>query len=99
MVNTSNEDLIQLTLRIPTASIDWLKEIGVKSGLNVNKTLRRIVEDAWTWYGMPPPQVAALKADCQRLGMDPLDPRQYLMHLLTERYAQLGREPQPAKKK
>lgn len=103
MPRTPVEDVIQTSVRLPPVVVSWLQELAVaRGGGNVNKVHRRLVEDAWSWYGLPTPLVNALKEDARLFGIDTAEPREYVMHLLTERYAQLPRpgpvgSPKPGK--
>ena len=60
----------------------WLKDEAKQIG-SVNEAVRRCIEDARTFYGLPAMQVEKLEADMRSRGMDRRD---YMKHLLALRY-------------
>lgn len=63
----------------------WLKRQGELAG-TVNDALRHLIDDARTYYSLPPIMVEQLDAEARALGMER---GQYIGHVLSLRAAQL----------
>ena len=98
MPRTPISDVLQLSVRLPPQVVFWLRDLAKEMGQGDMATIhRRIVEDAWNWFGLPAPMVDSLKRDCEAQGMNPSTPREYVMNLLALRFAEL--RSQESKKK
>ncbi len=81
-------DAVTLTVRLPSSDARWLTHQGKEVG-NTALLLRRLVDDARTFYGMPEPIREVLAMDAKRKGTHQ---REYIIELLTHRYAELLQE-------
>jgi len=89
--------LSQLTARLTVEQLKFLQSAACGAG-NPNENLRRIVEDARTFMGLPAPLVERLSEDAKAMGLDLMryeERRDYLTRLAAFRYEDLltGRVP------
>ncbi|HLL56182.1 MAG TPA: hypothetical protein VK447_21645 [Myxococcaceae bacterium] len=91
--------LSQLTIRITAEQLRYLQSPECGPG-NPNELIRRLIEDARTFLGLPAPLVDRLASDAQQMGLDLSryeERRDYLARLCAFRYEQLltGQVPPP----
>ena len=84
----SIKDGITIGVRVPGTLAKWIAVEGKALG-NSSHFLRRLVEDAKDFYGLPLSIKNVLEADAERLG---LSQRDYVLHLLSEKYEALLKE-------
>lgn len=73
----------QQSIRFAAAQLNWLNEATKRAGVSVNAVVRGLVDDAQTYFGLPPTVVEQLEKDRAAMG---LDFRRYVQELLTQRY-------------
>ncbi len=91
--------LSQLTIRITAEQLRYLQSPECGPG-NPNELIRRLIEDARTFLGLPAPLVEKLAAEAKAMGLDLSryeDRRDYLARLCAFRFEQLvtGQVPPP----
>jgi hypothetical protein len=91
--------LSQLTIRITAEQLRYLQSPECGPG-NPNELIRRLIEDARTFLGLPAPLVERLASDAKQMGLDLSryeERREYLANLCALRYEQLltGQVPPP----
>lgn len=82
----AERDYIQQSIRFAADHLKWLTEATERDGVSINAVVRGLVDDARTFFGLPPTMVALLEKDRGRMG---LDFRRYVQELLTRRYRDL----------
>ena len=82
--------LASLTVRFSMATYHWLHAEAKARAEYLNDFVGRILEDAQTWFGLPPAIVAVLDADRKTIHKSSL--RDYIVELLVRRYDQLQEE-------
>lgn len=75
-----------VTFRMPADLGGWCRSQADARGVSFNEFAVGILNDLYSWYGLPDPMVEKLEADCAALGVGR---REYLMRLLTFRYDQV----------
>ena len=83
--------LSQHTIRLTQEQVRWLQSPSCGMG-NPNENIRRILEDARTFLGLPAPLVERLAQDAQAMGLDLEnyeDRRDYLSRLCAFRFEAL----------
>lgn len=76
----------QQSIRFAPERRTWLTDATRRSGESMNAVVRQLIEDAQTFFGLPPSVVALLQKDRAEMG---LDHRGYVRELLTRRYRDL----------
>ena len=89
MPPTPPEDLVMFSLRIPWRIAQWIEATANHRQIQRARLCRRVFEDASCFFGVPEPMAEVLQKDCKGLGHNPEDPREYFVHLLTLRYADI----------
>ena len=89
MPTPSPDDLVLFSLRIPFRITQWIRAAANGRQIQRARLCRRVLEDASHFFGFPAPMAEVLKKDAQALGHDPEDPREYFVHLLTLRFADI----------
>jgi hypothetical protein len=89
MPTTPPEDLVMFSLRIPWRIAQLIEATANHRQIMRARLCRRVFEDAFGFFGVPAPMAEVLQADCKALGHNPEDPREYFVHLLTLRYADI----------
>ena len=82
--------LASLTVRFSMATYHWLHAEAKARAEYLNDFVGRILEDAQTWFGLPPAIVAVLDADRKALHKASL--REYIVELHVRRYDHLQEE-------
>jgi hypothetical protein len=78
-------DAVTFTVRLPSADAAWIAREGKAIG-NTAIAVRRMVDDARNFYGMPEPIREVLAEDAKKRGKTQRD---YVIELLTKRYEEL----------
>jgi hypothetical protein len=97
---TPAENVVMISLRLPTDLIKWLQSSAVAEGQNRTRRARELIEDAYTWFGLPEAMAEAFKADAKARGIPTTSgPHDYVRELLTERFLQIAANQAPGGKK
>jgi hypothetical protein len=81
-------DGVVFTVRLPSSDANWLAREGKAVG-NTAIAVRRMVDDARNFYGMPEPFRETLAEDAKKRGKTQ---REYIVELLARRCEELMRE-------
>jgi hypothetical protein len=79
-------DYIQQSIRFAPIHLKWLTDETSRTGASINAVVRQLVDDARTYFGLPPTMVQMLEKDRAALG---LDFRGYVQEVLSQRYRDL----------
>jgi len=99
MPRTTPKELEGITVRYNPEAGRWLRAEGARLGANINDIIRRLIDDAKGWFGLPPSIAQVLERDMKEQGAT--DMRAYVVDLLVRRYNELlsGAHGSPTKKK
>ncbi|HYD51876.1 MAG TPA: hypothetical protein VEA99_04585 [Gemmatimonadaceae bacterium] len=75
-----------VTFRIPWETGDWLRHAAEQKKVSINEHVVGLLTDLRTWFGLPFTVTDELESDRKALG---LERRDYLVHLLLQRYASI----------
>jgi hypothetical protein len=87
----SIEDAQSFSVRLPAALVIWVDEMAQAHKISRAEIVRRLCEDAATWYGLPANIAEVLRQDCRAQGFDDKLSRDYILNLLGERYSAIAR--------
>jgi hypothetical protein len=79
-------EMFQQSVRLPTSLIPWLKGEAKGAG-SFSAVIKELIEDAKTFYELPPNQQDRLEAEAKRLGMKRRDYLRYVLSIHAEQLA------------
>ena len=77
----------QQAVRFKNVHGPWIAAEMKKLGESFNEIIRRLVDDAMSFYGLPANQRERLEAEMKKLGLDRRDYVQYVLSLRAEALA------------
>lgn len=81
-------DYMQQSIRFAPQHIKWLTDETARAGVSINAVVRKLVDNARTFFGLSPTMLEAIDKDRAAMG---LDFEGYIRELLTQRYRDLLR--------
>src|SRR5262245_28831422 len=81
-------EMFQQSVRLPTSLVPWLKDEAKRAG-SFSGVIKELIDDARSFYELPPNQVERLQGEAKRLG---LKRRDYVRHVLSTHAEQLVSE-------